>query len=149
GEAVDAARLTGAGYLRIARRWRTGDIVELDLAMPIERVAAHPAVVDDRGRVALRRGPVVYCCEAVDLGVDPDALTLGRDAQLRARHDPDLLGGVTVIEGEGAVGDADAFAGQLYRVGAPPSRPCRVRAVPYYAWDNRAPGAMRVWLREG
>ncbi|HYE07348.1 MAG TPA: beta-L-arabinofuranosidase domain-containing protein [Planctomycetota bacterium] len=149
GEAVDVAGSTRAGYLRIARRWRAGDVIELDLAMPVERLHAHPAVVDDRGRVALRRGPVVYCCEAVDLGIDPDSLTIARGSPLHARHDDGLLGGVTVIEGDGTVVDAAAFTDRLYRADATPTRPRRLLAVPYFAWDNRAPGAMRVWLREG
>jgi hypothetical protein len=121
------------GYVHLQRRWQTGDVVELDLPMPIRRVHAHEKVEEDRGKVALMRGPVVYCLEAVDhSGVDIFSLAVKADAQLHEQHYPELLGGVTVIQGEARADD----------------RLIPITAIPYYAWANRDQGAMTVWIGE-
>lgn len=117
------------GYARIARRWQAGDVIELNLPMAIQRIEAHPRVEADRGRVAIRRGPLVYCFEGVDNGGRVRNIVLARDPRFRAEHRADLLGGVTVIHGTARDG-----------------RP--VAAVPYYAWDHRQPGEMAVWVRQ-
>ena len=141
------------GYLRIggedgARIWQNGDQVELDLAMPVERVYAHPNVTQDVGRTALQRGPLVYCLEAIDQDVPVEHIALPRTSILETCYKPDLLGGVVVLEGEALVIDAGDWNGHLYRVQPPSYRPITLRAIPYFAWDNRAPGAMAVWLPE-
>ncbi|HOF87052.1 MAG TPA: glycoside hydrolase family 127 protein [Armatimonadota bacterium] len=136
------------GYLCLARDWAAGDTVTLELAMPVERLEAHPTVQADVGRVALQRGPLVYCLEAVDHEVDVRHIVLPEDAALTPRFDQALLGGVTVLEGRAAALDETAWAGTLYRpVQDPVCRPTPLRAIPYYAWDNREPGAMTVWVR--
>jgi DUF1680 family protein len=111
------------GYVTIARPWKAGDAVALHLPMPIRRVHADPRVKDDAGRVALARGPLIYCVEAVDENM-PSTITLPRDETLSAETRNDLLGGVTVIKGKS------------------------LTAVPYFAWDNRAAGEMEVWINE-
>ncbi|HJN66698.1 MAG TPA: glycoside hydrolase family 127 protein [Pirellulales bacterium] len=116
------------GYARISREWKAGDKIELDLPMSIRRMQAHPEVKADAGRVALQRGPIVYCVEAADNGGRVSHLSLPADAKLTAEHRPNMLGGVTVIKGK--VGRHDLLA------------------VPYYAWDNRQSGEMAVWLKE-
>jgi hypothetical protein len=121
------------GYVHVQGRWKAGDVVELDLPMPVQRVYAHESVQADQGRVALMRGPIVYCLEAVDHpSVDLSRLALPREAELRAVHRPGLLGGVTVLQGQALV------EGQ---------RPATLTAVPYYSWQNREEGAMLVWLK--
>ena len=82
---------------RSAAQWQPGDVVELDLPMPVRRVLAHENVVDDRGRVAIERGPIVYCVEGADHGGRVLNLVLPDDAQLTPEHRADLLGGVTVL----------------------------------------------------
>ena len=135
------------GYLRIVRTWSAGDEVELDLQMPVERAYSHPQVQANWGRVALTRGPLVYCLEGID-NCDPvDLLALPREAELSAAFEPDLLGGVTTISATG-VRLASAGAAPLYGSAAPSSTPAALKAVPYCCWGNRAPGDMRVWLRE-
>jgi len=120
------------GYVHIERRWQAGDVVELDLPMPVRRVCAHEKVEADRGKVAVMRGPIVYCIEAVDHpGANVLGLALPPKADLRTEHRAELLGGVTVIRGK-ALADK--------------KRPVTLTAVPYYAWANRKPGAMTVWL---
>lgn len=122
------------GYVHIKRSWRTGDVVELDLPMPVRRVLAHEKVEADRGKVALMRGPIVYCVEAIDHpGADVLAMALPRASPLKTAHHLDLLGGVTVIQGEALVGD---------------ERATRLTAVPYYAWANRERCTMTVWINQ-
>ncbi len=134
------------GYARLRRTWQAGDTVTLALAMPVERVAAHPRVREDTGKVALQRGPLVYCLEACD-NPQVGALLLPRSAKLTARRDPRLLGGIAVIEGRALAADTRGWAGRLYAPAARlKSRAVRFRAVPYFAWANRRPGAMTVWL---
>jgi DUF1680 family protein len=136
-----------SGYLRIERTWRDGDQIALDLPMPIERVYAHPAVAADLGHVALRRGPLVYCLEQADHAMPLDRIALPDTAELTHVYEPDLLGGVVTIGGTAAAADDAGWEDLLYRTSPPSARPCALRAIPYYAWDNRAPGAMRVWVR--
>lgn len=134
------------GYACIRRRWRAGDRVELELAMPIQRVEAHPNVLADQGRVALQRGPLVYCVEDADHAVSVHRLGLPRGAKLSARFEASLLGGVTVIGGTVRARAADGWAGLLYRPAQEAWRSSELLAIPYFAWENRSPGGMAVWL---
>ena len=118
----------------LPRRWQPGDVVELDLAMPIRRVHAHVNIEADRGKVALMRGPILYCLESVDNpGTDVVSAVLPPDQELAAEHRPALLGGVTVLTGRG---QADGRT------------PIPLTAIPYYAWANRDAGSMTVWIVE-
>ncbi|HEX2515322.1 MAG TPA: beta-L-arabinofuranosidase domain-containing protein [Chloroflexota bacterium] len=142
-------------YVALRRAWQEGNEVTLDLPMPVRRLRAHPHVLADTGRVALARGPLVYCLEATDHpGVDPWDVVLPEGAELVAEVQPGLLGGVTRLRGEGVVRPAAAWEGALYREGgtAPAEAPGQARtaplsAVPYFAWANRDAGPMQVWLR--
>jgi len=135
------------GYAVLARTWQPGDVVELDLPMPVEKVEAHPAVTHCAGRLALQRGPIVYCLEDVDHAVSVHDLALSPDAEFTPRFDPDLLGGVVVLEGDGLAPDAARWEGALYlRQEKGTARAVAVRAVPYCVWDNRAAGGMAVWI---
>lgn len=125
GKTIAAPKME-KGYVCVTRTWKPGDSVQLDLPMEIRRIEAHPAVQADRGRVAIQRGPLVYCVEQVDNG-PVGRRVLARDPQFRAESRPELLGGVTVIHA-------------VDRAGQP------LVAVPYYAWDHREPGEMAVWL---
>jgi hypothetical protein len=128
------------GYVALSRTWKAGDVVRLGLSMPVERVYADPRVKADVGRVALQRGPVVYCLEGVDNGGQVRNLVLPRQAEMKAHFEKDLLGGVEVVTGE--AGAVTRPQEELV------TRPVPFTAVPYYAWDNRAPGPMVVWLPE-
>lgn len=148
GEAVDLSTVTRKGYAALRRTWRNGDEIRLSLPMPAERLYAHPAVGEDAGRVALRRGPVVYCVEETDVGIEPQRLRLPPDGALKARFDEGLLGGAVVIEGEALEALAEDWTDGLYRMRPPERAPRPFRAVPYHLWANREPGAMQVWLSE-
>ena len=145
--------LGAGGYLRIERAWKRGGVVELDLPMPARLTEAHPRIESTRGCVAIERGPLVYCLETAD---NPDGhvadLEIDTAAPLESVWAPDRLGGVVLVKATGWAVDTRPWANQLYReVGAPPAARRRVAltAVPYYAWANREPGAMRIWIPRG
>jgi hypothetical protein len=148
GAAVDLTDTPEGGYACVRRTWEDGDVVALHLPMPVERVYAHPDVRADVGSAALRRGPLVYCLEQADHAVRLHRVLLPAQAELTARFDPELLGGVVVLEGRGAALVDAGWDDLLYRTTAPETQPCAVRAIPYYAWDNRTAGPMAVWVRE-
>ena len=140
------------GYLAIEREWQPGDVVEYGMEMPLQMVWAHPAVRYLQGRMAIQRGPIVYCLE----GVDHETIVLDRIAldpkhvlsnEFGLVHQDDLLGGVSLVRGRGCVVDESGWEGRLYRYREPSSKTIDITAIPYYAWDNRAPGEMRVWVR--
>lgn len=137
------------GYLYLAGPWKDGDKIVLDMAMPIERIYAHPEVQADVGRVALQRGPIVYCLEQADNEHRVYNIVLPRASKLEAVHRKDLLGGVTVITGEARYIEEEDWKGHLYRPGPEKLRSCKITAIPYYAWCNRGKGNMAVWIREG
>lgn len=151
GAAADLGRATERGYARIERMWRDGDVLELDLPMPVERVHAHPAVAADLGRVALQRGPVVYCFESVDHpGLPLHRVFIPGDVDWEASFATGLLGGIVTLRGEGFLESEGAYGvGEIYRAEAPVRRRVALMAVPYCVWDNRAPGQMQVWMLDG
>ena len=132
------ARVTD-GFARLQRRWQAGDVVELTLPMPVRRIVADERVKDDRGRVALARGPLVYAAEWADNGGHALNVVVPDDAALTNEFRPSLLNGVDVI-----MGSVQALTrGQD---GQPAPEPHQLVAVPYYAWANRGVGEMQVWL---
>jgi len=128
------------GYVSLNRNWKQGDVIDLVLPMPICRVAANDQVGADRGRVALERGPIVYCAEWPD---NPNGrvrnLLLPDNTKLTAEFKPDLLNGVTVIKGK-AFGLAYDAQGKVVKTEQ------NFMAIPYHAWANRGRGEMVVWL---
>jgi DUF1680 family protein len=146
GAAVALSSAAVRGYARITREWRAGDRITLDLAMPPERLHAHPEVRADQGRVALKRGPIVYCLEAADHAAPLPRLVLPRDAAIAARFEPDLLGGVATLSAPARALQPPDHA--LYRAAPVPTAPTAIKAVPYHVWDHREPGEMLVWVPE-
>jgi len=141
------------GYLAITRTWSSGDVVALDLSMPVQSVFAHPAVRQMQGRLAIMRGPVIYALEGVDndninnldrISLDPQDVE-----KFEIEHRPVFLGGVTVLHGKGKLIEEDGWDNQtLYRrhkssgVGK-----IKITAIPYATWANREASEMRVWFR--
>ncbi|CAN5519858.1 glycoside hydrolase family 127 protein [soil metagenome] len=146
GKAVKLAAITKKGYAHVRRRWCKGDRIELVLPMPIERVRTNAAVRNNAGKVALQRGPIVYCLEEVDNGQQLHNLSLPARAKLTAKWEPRLLGGVVTIAG---VGPREVAATRkLYHADEIRTKPVKLRAVPYCTWGNRRVGEMIVWIRE-
>lgn len=148
GKAVRLNELVDRGYASITREWMPGDKVELVLPMPVERIEANPHVRMDCGKVALQRGPVVYCLEGVDNGKELADLILSRNAELTAEYRPRLLGGTVVIRGRAQRRSAAGWDDQLYRAARSKTKEVDFLAVPYALWAYRKPGEMIVWIRE-
>jgi DUF1680 family protein len=128
------------GYVSIRRKWNRGDVIALTLPMPVRRVAANEQVAADRGRVALQRGPIVYCAEWPDNpGGRVRNLLLPDSAKLVAEFRPGLLNGVTVIKSRSMALSFDAQGNVL-------KNEQDFTAIPYYAWANRGRGEMIVWI---
>jgi hypothetical protein len=128
------------GYVALTRTWKKGDTIEMNLPMPVRRIAANDQVVADRGRIALQRGPIVYAAEWPD---NPNGkvrnLMLPDGARLRAEFNPALLNGVTVVKSR-AIALAYDAQGQVTKSEQ------EFTAIPYYAWANRGRGQMLVWF---
>jgi len=149
GEAVGGPVQSGR-YKEIRRQWTKGDVVRLTLPLPVRVLSSHPHVTSNRDRVAVLRGPLVYCVEGTDHpGVDPWDLILPAHAAWSVVREPDLLGGVTVLQTDALTHGDDGWDGQLYRpfdAHPPAARRVPLTAIPYYAWANREAGPMQVWL---
>ena len=139
--------MTDQGYAAISREWVGGDQVRLDLAMEVERVHAHPEVRQDVGRIALKRGPLVYCLEEADNEVSLNRVRVPDRAPFESRFEPDLLGGVVTLSANVQADATADWAGTLYRSEPTTVEATPIKAIPYFAWDNREPGEMLVWLR--
>lgn len=134
-------------YVSVERSWSAGDEVTLSFSLPVATLAADPRVRNDAGRVALQRGPLVYCLEDADHPVPVESIAVSALDSFEAEHNGDLLGGLTTLEGTGTAVDTDAWSKSLYRpTDAVDRTGIDVTAVPYYAWDNRDSGSMTVWI---
>ncbi|MEO8397661.1 MAG: beta-L-arabinofuranosidase domain-containing protein, partial [Chloroflexota bacterium] len=139
------------GYIVLNRTWNNGDTVTLNLDMPVERIAPHPMIRQDVGQVALQRGPLVYCLEEVDNGGLLANIVIPNDAPLSADFDTALFDGVAVIHGDAVRVEPSSWSSEMYQPEAEVEytrTPFEFTAIPYALWANRAPGEMRVWLRE-
>ncbi len=152
GKSIDDVR-PGA-YLAIRRRWSANDKIELSFDMSTRLLKANPAVVEDRGRVAFQRGPIIFCMEHLDQpGREHDMNLIGYSVHLNGattyRYDPQLLGGVMVLEHPGTVTRPQSNPGLYFTAGDTPkseAAPATLRLIPYYAWANRDPASMQVWI---
>ncbi|MCT4593711.1 MAG: glycoside hydrolase family 127 protein [Anaeromicrobium sp.] len=116
------------GYIKIYRIWEKSTQIILNMDMETEIVKPHPRVLNNKGKVALMRGPLVYCFESVDQ-IDYDKLTISGSEEFKLEFDEELVGGIVKI----SLYEKDEF---------------KAMAVPYYAWDNRKAGKMKVWVDE-
>jgi DUF1680 family protein len=141
-------------YLPLRRRWSPGDVIHLEAEMTPQVLEANPRLADDTGRVAVQRGPLVYCLEALDqaegVSLSDVALNLGRrpDANFQTDFKADLLGGVVVLHHTGVACENAASRNILYSryTGETvKTRPVPLTFIPYYAWSNREPTPMQVW----
>mgnify|MGYP000026370934 CR=1 FL=1 len=136
-------------YVGIKREWSLGDVIELSLPMDVRLLEAHPKVEEARNQVAIMRGPIVYCLESVDLPNDIDIteIHIPHNIKLTPRYDENLLGGVTVLEGEAWRIPEEEWKDELYRrITASSAEPVRITLIPYYAWANRGISKMTVWM---
>ena len=123
GNKVDST--TDKGYT-VIKEWKTGDLIVLNMDMPVEKVSADPRVRQNTGKRALQRGPLVYCLEETDNAKDFADLALTPTSSFEVKDEPDNLGGIRSIK---AISNGQTL-----------------HFIPYYAWDNRKAGKMKVWI---
>jgi DUF1680 family protein len=146
--------VTPGQYLALPRRWSPGDEIHVKFGMTPQVIEANHRVVEDYGRVAVQRGPLVYCLEQLD---QPEGVAL-YDVSMDLRHGPasqfqeefrsDVLGGIVMLKHMGAVDEKSGSGGGLYypyTPNTPKARQVELRFIPYYAWANRAGTPMQVW----
>jgi DUF1680 family protein len=146
--------VTPGQYLAVRRRWSPRDAIHLKFGMAPQVIEANRRVVDDYGRVAVQRGPLVYCLEQLDqpqgVSLYDVSLDLRQDSSsaFHEEFDKDLLGGIVVLKHAGAWAEKTSSDGKLYRAyttTVPKGRQVELKFIPYYAWANRAATPMQVW----
>jgi DUF1680 family protein len=148
GAPVNVTTIPGT-YATIERTWRPGTTIDLQIPMPPQLLESHPLVEETRNHVAIKRGPVVYCLESIDLpqGTSLADVRIPSDIELEPRFDARLLQGVTVLKGTAVTRPAGGWKGKLYReFRRSGAVPVPVTCIPYYAWSNRGRSEMTVWL---
>lgn len=127
------------GFARIERSWQKGDKILLDLPMPVRRIISHPQITTNAGKVALQRGPIVFCLEGPDNDGDVLSLVISDDVKLKAQFRSDLLNGVVVLTGKAQTVRRSSDGKTV------PGAARSFTAIPYYAWAHRGRAQMTVW----
>lgn len=135
------------GYAVIDGVWKTGDTIELDLAMEVEYIQANPKVKADAGKVAIQRGPLVYCLEGADNTDNLSSLAINTNEALVEEYDKDLLGGAVIVKGKAFRENEDMWKNSLYKPFKKDEEIVDFKAIPYYLWANRGLNEMMVWVR--
>jgi len=125
------------GYAVITREWKKGDNVEVNLPMAVKKVIANKALPDDSGKIALQRGPIMYCAEWKDNNGTVSNLQVPVNASFKAVTEPGLLNGVTTLKGQ-----------VISKVKGEAGKKVELTAIPYYSWANRGKGEMTVWFTQ-
>ena len=148
GKVLETGMDISNGYAKISRIWNDGDTVELSMDMSAELIQANPNVRADAGKVAIARGPLIYCLEEVDNGSNLSAISIPLDCKLVYEKDSSLPNGAVVIKTEAIRTDYTGWSDELYRPAANVEKETSIKAVPYFMWCNRKPGEMNVWIRQ-
>jgi DUF1680 family protein len=148
---VTDLRPTPSSYCELRLSWQPGDVIAVDLPMSPRLIEANPFVEETLNQVAVQRGPLIYCLEFSDLPAKTRFslrdIFIPSNIDLIARFDRNVLNGIVVLEGKALADNAANWDGQLYRDLLPtPLKPTNVRLIPYFAWANRGPSEMTVWL---
>ncbi|RFB87773.1 hypothetical protein B5K08_21010 [Rhizobium leguminosarum bv. trifolii] len=147
GEMLDLAATIRDGYARIDRQWADGDRVALHLPLALRPQYANPKVRQDAGRVALMRGPLVYCVETTDNGEDLNAIILPRELPAAESVVLKDLNDAVALDLKVEREETSNWGTPLYRNAPAERQVATARFVPYHLWDNRAPGEMLVWVQ--
>jgi DUF1680 family protein len=136
-----------AGYAVVSRSWNSGDELTVRFEMPVQTHFSNYEVVGNRGRVAISRGPLIYCAEEVDNGGHLDRFALYPEKGVELKREDSELGEIVSLSVPASKEELEDRS--LYSLTPPGTVPCEIKMIPYYAWDNRSPGEMLVWLRHG
>lgn len=149
GQEIDLAGIVKNGYAIISRQWNSGDVVEVTFELVVKRMKTNPNVKANAGKVALQRGPIVYCIEQADNGKNLHQLSLPSDAALELVFNDALANGVYTIEATGLSSEIESWGNQLYAENVEPLyKEQKLTFIPYYTWANRGEGEMMVWVKE-
>jgi len=151
GDDVVNVSSTIGKYARLKRTWLPGDFVQLNLSLTPRFIEPNPRIDALRSSLAVAMGPLVYCFEGLDQPAEGDLSDLRIDPgkPLEAAWREDLLGGVMEIRAQGALMEMSGWQDNLYRsmtADKPSYQDLTLKAIPYYAWANRGPETMRVWI---
>lgn len=135
------------GYIKIKRDWSLTTSIHLDYNMPAQFVYANPKVRADIGKVALIKGPIVYCLEETDNGGNLGAIEVDTNTKLIEKYEKDLLGGTLTILTSAGKTSSEVWDNDLYRTEKPKSENTNIKFIPYSLWCNRGKGEMLVWVR--
>ncbi len=135
------------GYALITDCWKAGDQIELDLELSVDLIQANPKVRANAGKVAVQRGPLVYCFEQTDNGDNLSALTLDLNSEFISHEDSSVLERAIFLKAKGMRSNAGDNEDELYMLYNPNEKAVELIAVPYFMWGNRDPGEMLVWIR--
>jgi DUF1680 family protein len=144
-----ATKSNGGEYVEVKRDWRKGDQLQVLLDMPVAMIEANPLVEETRNQVTVKRGPVVYCLESVDLNKNASVFGVGIPTNAQFKLSPIKIDNSSIVslETTAEIVDNGRWNDQLYKeVSKKPVEKIQVRLVPYYAWGNRGHTEMSVWL---
>lgn len=147
GEPVQAD-LKANTFAEVNRVWKKGDRVELVMDMPVRLLESHPLVEETRNQVVVKRGPLVYCLESMDIegGKRIDDVLIPADIRLTPRKTVIAGSSVVALEGTARLAEEASWDGTLYREVGKADKPVNIRLIPYYAWGNRGKAEMTVWM---
>ena len=135
-------------YITLDRTWKPGDEIVLDMEMRAKLLESNPLVEETRNHVAVKRGPIVYCLEGIDIegGKKLDDVLIPADATFTPRETEIAGSKMTVLDTQARLVDGGDWTGKLYREVAGADKTVKVTLIPYYAWGNRDKAEMSVWL---
>lgn len=137
------------GYCILEREWNNNDTIDLVLAMPVMQIETNPKVRENCGRIALQRGPIVYCLEQADNGTEIQDITIPAQSEFSLIHGIEGMPSEAVmLEFDGYRREQSQWSGKLYDNAISEMVPVKARAVPYWLWGNRGFGEMNVWIRK-
>lgn len=155
GVPITTTSLEANTYAEVTRLWKKGDVVELVMEMPVRLLEAHPLAEEIRNQVVVKRGPLVYCLESIDIASDEkrgvgsgeiDNVIIPADIRLTPQRMTIEGSSILALEGEARLSSAPSWQGTLYRPVAKAERKVNIRLIPYYAWGNRGKAEMTVWM---
>jgi DUF1680 family protein len=135
------------GYANIERVWHKNDEIELEMEMPAEFIRSNPNVRANAGKVAIQRGPIVYCIEEADNGRNLSAIEIDTASNLTIETDKAVPGEGVIVKGKGLRTIDEGWQNDLYKPCGLTKKEVEIKAVPYFVWGNREPGEMTVWIR--
>ena len=147
GESVDIATKANT-YAQVNRVWKKGDVVELDMDMKVKLLESNPLVEETRNQTVVKRGPLVYCLESMDIegGKKIDNVLIPADMQFTTKEMTIDGSRMVALEGIARLIDEDSWSNTLYREIGKADKQVKIRLIPYFAWGNRGKAEMTVWM---